>query len=221
MTRKFIQSELFVMIGKDEEILWQGKPDKLCFILEAIFNPLLVFALIWAAIDFSFISVFLSASKNGSTEPFVRFAIIFFLIHLMPVWLYIAGVLSSFIKYKNTMYAVTNKGIYCSGGVFSKTFEHKPFTELSHINLHRGIFDQCLGVGDVISICNHDGYNTRQHHSTFRGINICDIREYEKVYRMIKDLQTDIYSDTMYPNDLRPEENHGYKTKYTKRQDWQ
>ena len=30
----------------------------------------------------------------------------------------------------------------------------------------------------------------------------------------IKKLQEDIYTDTMYPNDLRPAENQGYRTKY-------
>ena len=93
-------------------------------------------------------------------------------------------------------------------------FEHKPFAELSHINIHRGIIDQILGVGDIVLTSNHDGYNTRESHSLFRGITICDIPDYQKVYNIIKQLQTDVYSDTMYPNDLRPKENHGYNTEY-------
>ena len=31
---------------------------------------------------------------------------------------------------------------------------------------------------------------------------------------MVKKLQTDIYTDVMYPNDKRPSENHGYNTEY-------
>ena len=34
---------------------------------------------------------------------------------------------------------------------------------------------------------------------------------------MVKQLQTDIYADTQYPNDLRPAENHGYQTQYVNR----
>lgn len=45
-------------------------------------------------------------------------------------------------------------------------------------------------------------------------MEIADIRNYREVFEIIKQLQEDIYTDTMYPNDLRPEENHGYKTKY-------
>ena len=79
----------------------------------------------------------------------------------------------------------------------------KPFAELSHISIHRGIFDQILGVGDVVFTCDHRG-----------GLTICDIKDYKRVFNMTKKLQTDIYSDTMYPNALRPAENPGYNTKY-------
>ena len=44
--------------------------------------------------------------------------------------------------------------------------------------------------------------------------DIADIKDYRKVFELIKKLQEDIYTDTMYPNDLRPETNHGYTTKY-------
>ena len=39
------------VVGSEETILWQGRPEKKCFIIESIFNPLLPFALFWAAID--------------------------------------------------------------------------------------------------------------------------------------------------------------------------
>ena len=61
------------------------------------------------------------------------------------------------------------------------------------------------GTGDVISTCGH-GHGA--------GGDIVNIYDYEKVYALVKKLQEDIYSDTMYPNDLRPEENHGYNTRY-------
>lgn len=203
-------SDLELMVGNGETILWRGKPNKKCFILESIFNPLLPFALIWALVDFGVI-IAMSLSITETDLPF--FILPFFLIHLMPVWLYIGGVFLSFKKYKNTEYIITDRGIYVSGGTFSYTYEMKPFTDLSHINIHRGIFDQWLGVGDVVSICNHSGYNSRESHSS-HGMTICDIADYREVFTMIKQLQTDIYADTQYPNDLRPKENHGYQTQY-------
>lgn len=203
-------SDLELMVGNGETILWRGKPNKKCFILESIFNPLLPFALIWALVDFGVI-IAMSLSITETDLPF--FILPFFLIHLMPVWLYIGGVCLCFKKYKNTEYIITDRGIYVSGGTFSYTYEMKPFTDLSHINIHRGIFDQWLGVGDVVSICNHSGYNSRESHSS-HGMTICDIADYREVFTMIKQLQTDIYADTQYPNDLRPKENHGYQTQY-------
>ena len=207
--------ELLALITKNEQILWQGRPNMKCFILEAIFNPLLPFALLWGAIDGGFIYAALSGHLNeiNSNMPAGYMLIAFFALHLMPVWIYLFGVLFSFLRYKNTSFAITDQGVYISGGMFTQNYERKPFAEMSNVNLHRGIFDQILGVGDVIMSGNHDGYNTR--HSLFRGFTICDISDYTEVYQLVKKLQTDIFADTMYPNDLRPQENHGYNTRYT------
>ncbi len=206
-------SDLLNMVGNDERVLWRGKPDKKCFLLESIFNPMLPFALIWGLIDFGIIGTAIFAGEGlGQAGIFLVF---FFALHLMPVWIYIGGVLMSWRRYDNTSYLITDKAIYVSGGIFACTYEMKPFAELSHINIHRGIFDQYLGVGDVVSMCEHHSYNSRSQHSNSSGITICDIRDYQKVFALVKELQTNIYSDTMFPNDLRPKENHGYRTKYT------
>lgn len=201
-------SDLELMVGKNEKILWRGKPNKKCFLFESIFNPLLPFALIWGLIDLG-VLFGMGIASGGLTF----FLVPFFLLHLMPVWIYLGGVFLAVKKYKNTEYIITDKGIYVSGGTFSYTYEMKPFTDLSHINIHRGIFDQWLGVGDVVSVCSHNGYNSRDSHSD-HGLTICDIADYREVFAMVKQLQTDIYADTQYPNDLRPAANHGYQTQY-------
>lgn len=204
------KSDLEAMVGMNESILWRGKPDKKCFILESIFNPMLPFALIWAIIDLAVVGFTFSASGG-----MLMFILPFMLLHLMPVWIYIGGVIMSFRKHRNTQYIITDKGIYVSGGIFAYKYEMKPFTDLSHINIHRGIFDQWLGVGDVVTVCSHTGFNSNSSHShSSNGLTICDIPDYQQVFAMIKQLQTDIYADTQFPNDLRPGENHGYQTQY-------
>lgn len=204
------ESDLEAMVGNDENIIWRGRPDKKCFIFESIFNSMLPFALVWCIVDLSVLGI--SFGQAGIPGLFI---LAFMALHMMPVWMYIGGVIMSFRKYRNTAYMITDKGIYISSGLLSKRFEMKPFTDLSHVNIHRGIFDQFLGVGDVLTICSHDSLSSANSHShSHRGMTICDIRDYKEVFKLIKDLQTDIYSDTMYPNDLRPESNHGYKTKY-------
>ena len=178
-------------IIKNERIMWEGKPDKKTFLFEAIFNPLMPFAILWAFIDFGILGVNLFVSEDKSM---LYFLVPFFILHLMPVWLYLGGVLLASFKYKNTYYVVTDKGVYASSGIINKKIQNKPFGELSHVDLHRGFFDQRFGVGDIICTSN--------------------ISEYPEVYNLIQKLQQDIYSDMMYPNDQRPSENHGYKTEY-------
>ena len=198
--------ELKAIVGSNEKILYEGKPNKKCYIFESIFNPLLPFALLWAIIDFSILGgTFLS--ENSSNIYF--FIIPFMLLHMMPVWIYLGGVIFTAKRYKNTAYIVTDRAIYVSGGLFTQNINVKPFAELSHINLHRGVFDQMFNVGDIVATSNQLSQNGKNI-----TISISSISNYIDVYNMVKKLQTDIYTDVMYPNAKRPSENPGYNTEY-------
>lgn len=201
-----MMEELRAIVGPNERIFYEGKPDKKCFIFESIFNPLLVVAVIWAIFDFSLIGgAFSAAGSNKMTS----FLIPFMLLHLMPVWIYLGGVLFCALKYKNTAFIVTDRAVYVSGGIFTRNINAKPFAELSHINLHRGFFDQLFNVGDIIATTNQYNRNGKA-----AVISISSVSDYIEVYNLVKKLQTDIYSDVMYPNAKRPAENPGYHTKY-------
>ena len=201
-----MENDLKKLIGPDESIYYEGKPNKKCYIFESIFNPLLPFALLWALIDFAVLGGIFMSGEMGNTLLFI---IPFMLIHLMPVWIYLGGVFFTVKKYKNTAYIVTDRAIYVSGGIFAQTFNTKPFAELSRIDLHRGVFDQMFNVGDIIATSNQYSENGR-----IATIKISSISNYLEVYNMVKKLQTDIYTDVMYPNAKRPTENPGYNTKY-------
>ncbi len=198
--------ELKAIIGPNEEVLYAGKPNKKCYLFESIFNPLLPFAVLWAILDFSIMGTAFS-DVPGEISTFM---IGFMILHLMPVWLYLFGVLFTFRKYRNIAYVVTDRAIYVSGGILNRTIQTKPFAEMSHIDLHRGVFDQMFGVGDVIATSNQLGTNGKS-----TSVKISSIENYIDVYNLVKKLQTDIYTDIMYPNAKRPEENPGYNTKYT------
>ena len=207
-----MDNELKLLVGEDEKIIYAGKPNKKCFIFESIFNPLLPFALIWGIIDFGFIGV----SMSSKDEHLGLFLIPFMLLHLMPVWIYLGGALLTLRRYNNTNYIVTDKAVYASEGAFSKRYKTKPFAELSHVDLHRGIFDQWFGVGDVVMTSSQasPGSGRTMRTASNAGISIDSISDYIAVYNIVKKLQQDMYADVMFPNDLRPKENHGYKTKY-------
>ena len=201
-----MENDLKKLIGPDESIYYEGKPNKKCYIFESIFNPLLPFALLWALIDFAVLGGIFMSGEMGNTLLFI---IPFMLIHLMPVWIYLGGVFFIVKKYKNTAYIVTDRAIYVSDGIFAQTFNTKPFAELSRIDLHRGVFDQMFNVGDIVATSNQYSENGR-----IATIKISSISNYLEVYNMVKKLQTDIYTDVMYPNAKRPTENPGYNTKY-------
>lgn len=198
--------ELKAIVGSNEKILYEDKPNKKCYIFESIFNPLLPFALLWAIIDFSI----LGGTFLGQGSSSIYFFIVpFMLLHMMPVWIYLGGVIFTAKRYKNTAYIVTDRSIYVSGGLFTQNINVKPFAELSHINLHRGIFDQMFNVGDIVATSNQLSQNGKNI-----TISISSISNYIDVYNMVKKLQTDIYTDVMYPNAKRPSENPGYNTEY-------
>ena len=180
---------LYNMLDENEEILWSGKPNLKCFILESIFNPLLPFAVIWALFDGFFISMLFHKGGPATQTPFLPiFFIGFFALHLMPVWIYLGGVLFSVLRHKHTEFIVTNKGVYVSGGIFAITYEHKSFDELSEVTIHRGVIDQLLGVGDVFFPTQQDD-TSFSNHRNYRpsGITICDIPDYQEVYNLVKE----------------------------------
>lgn len=195
-----ISNDLKRMIGKDN-VVWNGKPKKSCFVLECIFNPALGLAIIWFLFDMVFMSTALTGTDSNSPGQYVL--LIFILLHMMPVWMYLGGIISSIRKYRNTEYVVTDRGIYMTGGFFAKQYDFKPFTDLSHVNVHRGVLDQLLGVGDVISECHHG-----------HAFKLIDLPDYLEVCNLIKQYQTDIYADTQFPNGFRPTINSGYQTSY-------
>ena len=123
----------------------------------------------------------------------------------------------SFISWKNTEYMVTDKAIYVTMGILTTNCDRKTFQEITNTSVHQGIIDKRHDVGDVFITT---GYRTTNKGATVRcGINFMDIEDYMKVYKLINKTGRDIYSDTQYPNDLRPKENHGYNTKYSRDDD--
>ena len=41
-----MENDLKQLVGNNEKIMYEGRPNKKCFLFESIFNPLLPFALI-------------------------------------------------------------------------------------------------------------------------------------------------------------------------------
>ena len=183
----------YIHVPKNEKVLWKGRPNRKASVLETIFNSFLVFVVIWCAVDGTIILL----SHDKAVMGFIA-------VHLFPVYLYLFGCLTAGLRAKNTRYVLTDRAVYFQTGIFTIKTEREPLNEITHTGIHRGILDMMLGLGDVYILYVHDS-----HH-------IDNIKHYEKLCEMLSEISTDTYTDTMYPNDMRPQTNHGYRTEYTR-----
>ena len=183
-----------------EKILWEGTPNKKSYVLARILKMMPI-ALIWLAFDGLFIGIILTQTDGLPT--FVYFIFIgFFLIHLTPVWIWIASIVTAFKRLKNTEYAFTDKRIIIKTGFFAK-FDTIFYSDIAAINMHVGIIDKMFKVGDIIIMTNS---NT--------SYMVEDIDNPYFIQERLQKISNDIKTDMQFPNDLRPEENHGYNTQY-------
>ena len=204
--KNFKPSEMHVnsideFINDDEEILWKDKPKKSAFIWSKILNMLPI-VLIWMALD-GFIIYMMIAGNILSEMPvvFSIFIILFFVIHLTPVWIWLGNVLTAAAQHKNTEYIFTNERIIIKTGVIID-IENIYYMDIISVNLKVGLIDKLLKVGDVYIL------------SKFKSTVLNDLTDPYRVVNFLQKIVNDIKTDMYYPNDLRPEENKGYKTKY-------
>jgi uncharacterized membrane protein YdbT with pleckstrin-like domain len=139
------------------------------------------------------------------------FQILFFAIHLMPVWIWLYNALSAARRWKNTMYYVTNRRILVQTGFLDTQLQSVYYKEIKNVNLHIGIIDKLLGVGDIhfdLGSYYHDG---KRHLNRRSFLDITDARQ---VYNRVQKIVLDIQADIEFPNAYRPAENPGYHTEY-------
>lgn len=194
--------------NKVEDILTEGEkilvslvPNRKVFMLESFFKGLPL-ALIWGIFDGIFISFIFSNNLYEQIGPFVVGIIFFFLIHLIPVWLYIGNIIKRLAGYKNINYYLTNKRIIVRSGIIGIDYKFLFYPDIATVNVKVGIFDRMFKVGDVYI------------RSATQAICLEDIDNPYQYSSRIQQVINDIKSDISFPNDFRPKENHGYNTDY-------
>ncbi len=191
------------VIGSDEQILWRGKPKKRAYLINA-FTKMLPIALIWLLFDGAFIGLMIGTMDEIPTAVKI-FMVVFFLFHLMPVWIWLSHVLTANRQHENLEYAFTNKRIIIKSGIIGIDFKNIYYSEIDSVNLKVGIVDRIEKVGDIYIKSNG-------------GANV--LYDLENPYTLTEKLQkivVDIKTDIQFPNNLRPTDNDGYSTKYTYR----
>lgn len=190
------------LITDNEQILWQGKPLKKAFVMARIFR-MLPFALIWLVFDGIFIT-FMIMSGIFEQMPwyFLVGIIAFFAVHLIPVWIWIANIVSASAQHTNVDYVFTDKRIIIKSGLVGVDVKNIFYTEINDVRTNVGFIDKMYNVGDIIITAN------------FKVYMIEDIKNPYEVTNRLQKIVLDIKTDTFYPNDLRPKANSGYDTKY-------
>ncbi|MCQ2743157.1 MAG: PH domain-containing protein [Bacilli bacterium] len=191
------------MIMKDENVLLRLKPNKKAYIMESFFNGL-PFALLWLTFDVFIIVMTvqfwtLDAARLGFVLVFM---VLFFLIHLAPVWIFIAHIVKRVASLKNIEYAITDKRILIRSGVIGVDFKSIYYSEISGVNVKVSPTDKLFKVGDI--------YITASTQSAV----LDDLKDPYFLMDRIHQITLDIKTDIQFPNDFRPTENHGYYTKY-------
>ncbi len=196
------------VLGTGEMILWKGKPKKSAFICARSLTMLPI-AVIWLLFDLNIIIGLLSGSQSLFMLPF-------FTLHLMPVWIWLASMVTSFRRWKNTMYYVTNRRIIMQGGFFAVNETSLYYKDIRDTRVRIGLFEKLFHTGTICFNAGvYTGHGRNQMNSGFIKGNMLEHLEnpydvYNRVQRTVLDMQADME----FPNALRPDVNPGYQTQY-------
>lgn len=191
------------ILVEDENVLWRDKPDKKAHIAAAVVKSLPI-TLIWLLVDGGFIvGISIAITKGGAPMGILGFIVPFFLVHLAPVWMWVANLVRTVAELKNLEYVFTDKRIIVRSGVIGIDFKSLYYHEVESVNVRVNWTDKIFKVGDI--------YVNAKSSSAV----LYDLHDPYRLSAKLQKVTQDISTDINYPNALRPDYNPGYKTKYT------
>ena len=190
------------ILDEGENVLWREKPNKKAYIWSKVLSMLPI-ALLWILFDgVALIAVIATGALKEMGFWGAIGLIAFFALHMIPVWIWLGGIIVGAKEHKNIEYAFTEKRIIIRSGLIGIDFKNIYYTDVESVNLKVGITDRIFSVGDV--------YIKAKDCSEV----LFDIKYPYQITSKLQKITLDIKSDIYYPNALRPDENPGYKTKY-------
>lgn len=160
-----------------EYVFWKGRGNKLAYIIN---NSMAMapFAIIWLFFDAGFIATMIGGfSMNGEGVPseVLMFIVPFFAVHLLPVWIWIGGMLKSAKKWKESVYAITDKQIIVKNAATGMCIDRYKYDSIVTVKIHRGFWDKILGTSDL------QFYLVNGTH-----VDILDIKNVDAIYPQVK-----------------------------------
>ena len=126
------------------------------------------------------------------------------------------------MQFKNLKYVITDQRAIIQKGVFALNYRSIAYTKIDDLQVKVGLIDKIYNTGTIVLV-NEYGYasgSTMNHTAGNYYRRVDESNSFiaiENPYEVLKEMQKisqDIRTDMYYPNDLRPEGNKGYKTKY-------
>lgn len=198
---------------QDEHFFWVGQPLFVPFAARAV--PMFVLGLIWFGIDYTFIGA--AFTKGIDPRGGGLFFILIFALHLLPFWIGCLNLVRVIFVFRNTFYAVTDKRIILRSGFLGIDYKVVDFDKISDIEVNVNFIERLFGCGTIRIHTGRDDVNSRRtgglHFLRFHD-HIYSVRHHYELFKNLKSLITDVKTDWMYPNKLRPTENPGYRTGY-------
>ncbi len=162
-----------------EYVYWKGRGNKAAY----IFNNskfIAPFALIWLFIDGTMLFSMLPIGKlmeSSEGRQMLGFIIPFFIVHLLPVWIWIGSMFKGAKKWEKSAYAITDKQILVKNLATGMNVQCYKYDKIRMVKLNRSFMDNLLGTSDL-QFYLIDG----------RHIDILDIKasEAERVFPQVK-----------------------------------
>ena len=202
MYEDFEYSQRNPALAAGEAVLWRGKPKRSAFIATKSLTMLPI-AIVWLCFD----SAFIAAAFSGDGPWFL---IPFMLLHLAPVWIWLGSMLTAGKRWKNTNYYVTNRRIIIQGGFLAVNETSLFYKDLRNAQLRIGLLDHLFHTGGIVFDSGMILHNNKQQ----KGPSLENLEDPKSVYDRIQKIILDIQTDIEYPNAYRPAENPGYNTDY-------
>ncbi len=196
--------QLDLVLDKNEKLLWSGKPKFLPYVISRVIILGIVIFM------FTFISVLLIMSHTG-TNVTNRFDITYPLL----LWSAIIAIVGSSILvrlwWRVAFYGVTDKRVIFQYGIFGRDFTFMDYDKIQNTNVNIGLIDKIFKTGSIIIFTGFSSGGSRNISLTKTIANIPNPYE---VFKLFNRTEFDVKTDMNYPNELRPEDNPGYKTEY-------
>jgi membrane protein YdbS with pleckstrin-like domain len=203
-------NEISKVLNADEKVIWEGRPQLLPYILEAL--PFFFFGIIWRV----FVSFFLIGFIKGHASVYLYLA--FSPFALVGLYLILGSFILQALEYRYIWYVITDKRTIVQSGIIGRDFQYADYDKVINAEVKVGVIDKLFGRNSgTISIVTNV-VSTRSSQFVNLGVGLLHINDPYNTYTLFKKVSFDIKSDIEYPNELRPKENPGYLTVYNRDQ---